>query len=440
VSGPTIRMYDLDSNLIADITGIALSRVFNSVHNGASSFIVEARANHPLLTGDTDWSSPTWEGTRKLVVWDDGDTPGVDDPIFHGRIGLREINGDGRTNRVTLTAFDAWMELGYQAGEQAGRVVRGSTNQPTAGSPFGEYDGNFIDPKFASSVVGQTGISGPDLIFQAFTNSTQTGAESDPSPGEGPLPIKLDGTFDLNVPPAVDLSVEDSMGWPVMLGDFVAQLVATNVCDVVMKPINPVVGQYEMVQLSAVSLYDTDKSATVHFDYWTGSKNAKACRYVADFYKEICNKLYLYLGPQLDPEHWRGNITPGATGTTVDPTASRALYGGPAVAKGDFMFIRVLDSLGTENSSRPLYLALWNAEANLRKQPRPMLFITPNSGSKSLFAGPADFKKGDTVAINTGAPFGLALADVQRVYGFAKTWTREGVAQLSQLVTSADVA
>jgi hypothetical protein len=436
VSGPTIHMYDLDSNLIADISGAALERTFNSLHNGASSFVVQARSNHPLLTADPDWGSPTWEGTRKLVVWDAGATPLVDDPIFHGRIGLREIVGDGLTTRVTLTAFDAWMELGYQAGEQAGRVVRGSTVQPTAGDPFGApYDGNFASPKFASSIPGQTGISGPDLILQTLTNSMQTGTEDDPTPGEGLLPITLDpANFDLTVPPAVDLSSEDSMGWPAMLGDFVAQLVRTNVVDVVMKPINPVVGQYEMVSLSAVSLAGTDKSATVHFDYWTGSKNAKGLRYVADFFKEICNKLYIYLGPSQGPNHWKGLISPGSPHTTVDPSASRALY------HSEFMWIRIFDSLQSESSNRPLYWALWNAEANLRKQPRPMLFVTPIAGTRALFDAPAAFDKGDVIGINAGGRFGLDLADTQRVYGFTKTWSREGVPSLSQILTSADVA
>jgi hypothetical protein len=412
----TAKLYDLQSNELADISSIALEKGLKRRLNQARSFTITAPAGHSLLTTVADDGYPNLrKGNRKLLVWEDGDI------IFHGRVFTVERHGDGTKNEATITAFDPWMELGYDADDRAGRPVRDET-------------GNFIDPKFVSSVDSGDAISGPDLIRQVLTYSQGTGTESDPNPGEGPLPIDLDtGDFDVDVPPAVDLSVVDSADWPVLIGDFVNQLIETGVVDVDMRPVDPSEGfdPYVMVALSAVSSQGTDRSGTVHFDYWTGSKNASDCRHVEDF-TTICNKLYDYLGPRRDTKHWKANITPGAPGTTVDPSASRALYG------GEFMAIRVFDSVGFEAQSRPLYMALWNAEQGLRVEPRDMLFITPSSDEKALSEPPADFDVGDLVAVNVGAEFGLPLAEAQRVYGYDKTWSREGVARIAGLLTSAD--
>lgn len=420
----TVKIYDLESNELADISTLALSRSMTKLHNQSHSFQVGALANHDEFRGiAADGDRILRKGNRKLLVWEDGEI------IFHGRIFQAERKGTDRRADVTITAFNPFMELGFDSDDRAGRPVRGAT---VAG---GTYDGNFIDPKFVSSVDGGTAISGPDLIKQVLTNSQNTGSESDPSPGEGPLPIDLTtGTFDLDVPPAVDLSVVDTMDWPVLIGDFITQLVQTGVCDVFWRPVDPseALDPYAMVALSAVSSWGTDRSATVHFDWWTGSHNAKECRHIEDF-GTINNKLYDYLGPRIDRLHWRSNITPGSPGTTIDPSASRTKY-------GTFMSIRVFDSVGTESGSRPLYLALWNAEQGYRIEPRDLLYITPQDGSGSLYTPPQDFDVGDVVGVNIGDELGLSLAETQRVYGYTKTWSREDVPSLSELLTSADVS
>jgi hypothetical protein len=195
-----------------------------------------------------------------------------------------------------------------------------------------------------------------------------------------------------------------------------------------------------MSALSAVTALGSDKSATVHFDYFTGSHNANACRHLDDF-STINNKLYDYLGPPVqsgDPNtRWTGNITPGSPGTTVDPSASRALYGGPGEVPGQFMQIRIMDTIGGESDSRPLYLALWNAEQGERVEPRGMLYLTPNPDVKALWEPPHDYDVGDLVSVNVGPAFGLTIAAVQRVYGWDKTWDRQGIARITGLITSA---
>jgi hypothetical protein len=418
--GPLIiKIYDLASTELVEITSIAFepSLEVDMDKAGPWQFTLTCPSDHSLLTTVADDGYQNLrKGNRKLIVWEKGKV------IFHGRIFVVDRTGDGKENLVAITAYNPWMELGFDADDRAGRPVRDET-------------GNFIDPTFNSDGPA----SGPDLIKQILTNSQGTDDEGGANPGEGPLPIALTGTFDLSVPPAVDLSPSDTMDWPVLCGDFVTQLMESGVCDVYMRPVDPAedLDPYVMVELSAVSLFGDDKSATVHFDYFTGSKNAAEAEHIEDF-STICNKLYDYLGPRIDQEHWRANITPGSPGVTVDPTDSRTLYGGPGEAPGTFMHIREFDSIGDESSNRPLYLALFNAEQGYRMEPRDLLYITPVKGAAALFDPPHDFTVGDLVTQNVGAALGVALAEAQRVYGFTKTWNREFVPTVSRLVTSAD--
>lgn len=420
-----VKLYDLASTELADITAIAFepSLEVDMEHCGPWQFTLTCPAGHSLLTAAAGDGYPNLRKlNRKLIVWEKGTV------IFHGRVFIVDRVGDGRENLVKITAWSPWMELGFDADDRAGRPVRDAT-------------GNFINPSFTSSVPGQDEISGPDLVKQVLTNSQGTDSEAGPNPGEGPLPIALTGDFDLDVPPAVDLSPLDSMDWPVLCGDFITQLVESGVCDVYMRPVDPAEGldSYVMVELSAVSSYGTDRSATVHFDYWTGAKNAAEAEHVESG-ETLCNKLYDYLGPRIDQSHWRGNITPGSPGVTIDPTDSRALYGGPGTDKGTFMQIRIYDSVGDESASRPLYLALFNAELGYRVEPRDLLYITPAKGSAALFDALHDFNVGDTVTQNVGAALGVTLAAAQRVFGFTKSWDRQFVPTVSRLMTSADVS
>jgi hypothetical protein len=422
------KIFDLASNELADISPIALEKSMGRHLNQARSFTIQAPAGHMLLTTVAgDGYRNLRKGNRKLLVWEDGDI------IFHGRIFGAERTGDGTTNTVAITAFDPFMELGYDSDDRAGRPVRAL-----------KTDGGFIEPTFTPSVSNTpaSAISGPDLIQQILTNSQGTDAESGANPGEGPLPIDLaSGTFDLASPPAVDLSAVDKLGWPVMIGDFIATLVDTGAVDVDMRPVDPSEGfdPYIMVELSAVSSFGTDKSATVHFDYWTGDKNAAAFRHVEDF-QTINNKLYDYIGPPVDSgdpgTRWTTNITPTlAPGPLATKIAdSRTLYG------GEFMSIREFDTAGHEAdpANLPLYMALWLAEQGYRVEPRDLLYITPAMDAAGLFTAPQDFDVGDLIAINVGAEAGIDLAETQRVYGYTKTWDRQGVARLSELLTSAD--
>lgn len=429
----TIKIANLDTSELVDISEACLIRKATVRHNHTRGYFVSFISSHPAVTGTMgDGYRIVRRGNRKLLVWQDGEI------IHHGRIFGVERNGDGTSNTTVVTSYDPLMELGYDSEDRAGRPVRNET-------------GNFISPSFTPD-GGSPGdpISGGELIWQILNNSIVVGNEGDPG-GEGPLPIHLDiANFDIGVPPGVDLSPQFKMEWPLLIGDFIQELVATNVVDIYLRPIDPAEGKdpYAMVEFFARNLFGSDVSDIVHFDYWTGSRNAGKCRHVESF-DEINNKLYDYLGPRQNQNQWLANITPSGYpdggggspwGTDVtDPIdASRELYGGPGPDFGQFMQIREDDTLGT-TELQPLAIQKWRAEQMLRVEPREMLFITPSPDAKALFQPYANYNVGDLIAINTGAEFGIALTDaIERVYGFDVEWDRQDVSRVSELLTSAD--
>lgn len=418
-----VKLANLDTSVLVDISEIALEKKATVRHNHTRQFVIECPAGHALLTATGtmgDGVPNLHRGDRKLLVWQD------DTIVHHGRIFLTERVGDGEKNMVTITSMDPLMELGFDADDRAGRPVRDST-------------GNFISPVFNDGDP----VSGPELIYQILTNGLTAAAENPGPGGEGPLPIHLDsGNFDTG---GVDLNPRDNMQWPMLIGDFVQMLVDTNVVDIYLRPIDPAesLDAYAMVEFFARDLYGTDKHDTVHFDYWTGSFNAGAARHVEDF-ATINNKLYDYLGPRLNQNQWKSNITPsgypdgmgGATwGSEVTDAvaASRARY-------GTFMQIRALDSTQAEDAVRPLYVAGWLAEQTLRLEPRPILLLTPSLDVHAAFEPYTDYNVGDLIAVNVGGDFGVDLAGIQRVYGFDVEWDRQGVQRVTNLIVSADEA
>jgi hypothetical protein len=422
----TIELANLDYSEHVDISSIALTRKVMPRHNGPRTAVIEAPSGSSLLTDTFGDGDPALrKGNRKLIVWDDeaitdDNTTGI---VFHGRVFLVERVGDGETNKVTITAFQPlWSETGFEGDDRAGRVVRDST-------------GNFIDPDFSELAVADE-IAAGTLVHAILENSQVVGSEGDPG-GEGPLPIDIDtGPFDA----AADVSPSNDMAWPKYVGDFLRQIVDTNLVDIVEVPVDPVEGSYVMTSVSVVDLAGEDASGTVHFDYWTGSYNAKAARHVEDF-TVYCSKLYDYLGPRIDQSHWGGNITPGSPGTTSDPTASRAKYGGPGTDHGQFILIRIFDANDVENSLRPLYLKLWDAEQLLRMEPGDKLYLTPAPGDYALFQPfGVDYDTGYLVAVNVGGDFGVNIAAVQRVYGYDVEWDREDVKRVTNLLVSADAS
>jgi len=442
-----IWIYDLGVTALADISGITLEKSMPRLANGPRAFTVVAPANDPLLTAL--WEEGDGEpilgdgGTRKLVVWENSD-PETDDPIFHGRIFGCKRDSDENASLVTITAFDPWVELGFEADDRGGRILRDS-------SPATRGDQSFLTLNFESSVEGQSEISGPDLIRQALTYC-QGDPTTDPIQGAGPLPIDIySGEWDLEVPPAIDLDPRDTLDFPIMIGDFIAGLIDTNVVDFDLRPIRPGTGRnpagdlddYIMVEASAKSKLGVDRTGDVYFDHLTGSFNAKGAVEDTDYAKQNSH-LWYELGPRLANEKWRAVLQPHDQPLHADLLplidAAAAYFGGPNDPPGYNEFIRVFDSLGTESSSRPLYEALYRYEILQRLYPRKLLYITPCDGAKALFTAPQDFDAFDLIEINVGADFGKTItAEAQRCYGYTKTWTRENVASLGQLLTSVDV-
>jgi hypothetical protein len=104
------------------------------------------------------------------------------------------------------------------------------------------------------------------------------------------------------------------------------------------------------------------------------------------------------------------------------------------------MQIRVFDADDVENTVRPLFLSLWNAEMGLRVEPREMLYLTPAPDAYALFVPFTGYNVGDLVAVNVGGDFGVDIAATQRIYGFDVEWDRHGVQRVTNLLVTADAA
>lgn len=410
--GLIIQVHDLDTDEVADISEICLVRKGVARANLPRQFVVTFPAAHTLVAGNHDDDfRKIGVGDRKLLVWEEDRATA---PIFHGRIDKVERVGNGIENLTTVTAYDPLVELGSEASDRAGRYVRDAT-------------GNFIFPEFGAT------ITGAQFIYEALVNSQQTGVESGPTPGEGPLPIHVDED---NFDSTVNLSMDNFMSWPLKIGDLISMLVSTGVLDFYLRPADPTDGfdAYVMVEAFAADVWGTDRSATVHFDYWTGSKNAGKAMHVEDF-ATVCNKLYDYLGPPVQPPtRWADNITPGAPGTTIDPTDSRDRY------RTQLHQIRFFDQFAPTHTD-PFALAAWNGEAGYRLFPREILQIEPVAGSEALYRPwGRDFDVGDVVAQNVGAALGIEIAADQRVLGWDAEWDEDNVQTVTKLYTSADVS
>jgi hypothetical protein len=148
----------------------------------------------------------------------------------------------------------------------------------------------------------------------------------------------------------------------------------------------------------------------------------------------MVNKLWYYLGPKIDDEHWQANITasdpllPDPPETTVESVmnASRALY-------DVRMQVQIHDSTQAEALvAHNLYRRLWQMELYLRAQPLSMIHITPTRDT-AIDA----FEVGDLITVQIEGEIGSGLVGAQRIYEFSVSWDApDSVLALSELQTS----
>lgn len=394
---------------IMDLTGIASDARGAYRLNRPAVWTIKLPAdNESLAAIQSDGLPALRAGARTLQVYRRNRADTETTRIFSGiiwRVG--RVGGEDEAT-IQVTAVDPM--IWWQS-----RPVRDDT-------------GNFSDPTFASP------ISGAEIIKAAVDNSTTF---------EGTLQLNTaSGTFDTTIPPAVDLAAALS-SWPITIGDLATLLTDTGMVDIWIEPSLATnrLGFLHVVNQMTDDLWSGPFDATpptgdVHFDYATGDHSLQELKHSEDM-STLCNRLWYYLGPKLDPEHWRGNITgddpglPDPPQSTLDTliSDSRDLY-------GVFMDVQVYDDRGTENDARPLFQRLWQTETLLRVKPRELVEAVPVPNAE--FVPFEDYFLGSIVDINAGARFGYSFSASQRVYGFDVNPDDENVERVGNLIASAD--
>ena len=286
--------------------------------------------------------------------------------------------------------------------------------------PARDGDGDFSLPTFLEDFV-----TGPQIMEEILHNSELAGGGG-PDDSEGPLFIEF-GSFETG---GADLSGAPT-DWPMTIEEICSLLTDTGELDVILTPIDT---GGNMARVDCYNGdYGTDRSSTVSFEYATGTHNVRRARRTQDM-GNMCNKLWYYLGPKIDEQHWKANVT-GTSSGLPDPPATDvvALTYDSRVAYGVRMEVRIYDQseIG-ESAVIPLFWRLWLEESFLRAQYRTLVHVTPIRGINPTF------DIGDLVSVSAGAAFRGGFSGVQRVYERTVQWDEDGVIDLGEIVTSSD--
>jgi hypothetical protein len=303
--------------------------------------------------------------------------------------------------------------------------------------PVRDPDGDFSKPSIITD-----NVSGPQIVQAAIANSIDAG-DSTPADCEGPMGI-VTGTFEAGGVSLAGVPTD----WPMSLSDLFARLVSTGEVDIVERPIED---EENMAEVSAYNgSYGEDLSASVSFEFATGSHNARACRRECD-YRQIMNKLWTYGGPRQgtsrDPagdQHWKWNITgsrlegapnvPAGTGLPDPPQSTiAAAIEESRLLHYERMMIDVVDADSDLAGVAALALELrrWQVLSWLRARGKTLVEITPQRG-----IAPA-FRTGDKIHVAAGASFGGGFSGTQRVMEFSYRWSARSPIELASPVGKA---
>lgn len=416
----TVQVRARDGTSLGDISSICMNKVLRRRLNRPASF--EFRVPSYLVNDiQFDGRPLICAGYRQISV--ELDSTGL---FFHGIVWNIEEDGDEDMVYSQVTCYDPMIVWRY-------RPARDDVDSYT-----GEA-GNFSDPSFI-----ERNESGPQIMEEILTASESPGRI--PTLAEGELFIDLAAsTFATG---GADLSGAP-VDWPMTIAEVATLLTNTGELDIILTPMVEVVSFPDVFSNMATvhcfnGNYGVDRSATVHFDYATGDFNARLLRRTENM-DTIGNKLWYFLGPRLDQQHWRSNVTrdhpdfsaiPSFPGLETEIDVSRE-------SLGVYMLISIYDNFGGgsgasgggESSAYPLFLRQWMVESLLRLTPRNMVYITPVRNGDF---GPGDFDIGDLITVNIGNKARVSESGAQRVYGYQIDIDDDGVEALGEFQTSPD--
>lgn len=438
------ELRERDGTVLADITGIAMQKQIVRRLNRPARCTFRV-PSYMVSDIQTDGYPLLCTGRRQISVT--LDATGL---FFHGIIWNIQDDGDEDMVYSTVTAWDPMILWRY-------RPARDDVD-----SYSGEA-GNLSDPSF----LARQKFGG--LIMEEILTASEglTNPARIPELAEGQLWIDLAAsTFSGG---GADLSGAPT-NWPMNISEIATLLTNTGELDIVLEPIIGGVGAQgfqNMAEVHTFNSYGTDRTATVHLDYATGDHNAQHFSRTENM-DTIKNKNFYFLGPRLDQQHWRSNVTgdhpdlPRPSGGDVNPPftggdapgSANNLLGGLIDTSRDelgvYMGIGIYDNFGSgsgtagsESSAYPLFLRQWAVDSLVSAGPRNLVFVTPVRTPAELPAGGdvyevGDFDIGDLITINVGAKTRKAESGVQRIYGYTVDIDDDGVEALGELVASPD--
>jgi hypothetical protein len=364
---------------------------------------------------------PTVGSYLKIYMRTDASSP--ESLVFHGRVMEREVTADADTGYAVFNASDP-MEL------WTWRPVR-------------DDDGDFSLP-----TIIEDNLYATQIMHTALSNSETAGA-GPPHDAEGPL-----RQFINSVAGGVTSVVGAPKDWPMTIAELCALLVSTGTLDVINTPIefdaDDNYGQLDMYNGD----YGNDLHASVIFQYGFGLENIRSLRWNTDM-SNMCNKLWYFLGPKCDDQHWRANVTGDAAlayppgGKSVGPCDTGSVPNNQigvltCQSRQHYdvrMEIQIFDAAGdntdcseSTNPGYELYKRNWQTEQWIRAQPRELVHVTP-----SRDVGILEFDIGDLITVEADSDVAGGFSGVQRVYEYTVSWDAdESVPALSELQVSSD--
>jgi len=344
----------------------------------------------------------------------------------HGRVINCETTADENVGYTVFNSYDP-LELWQY------RPVR---------NPPGSDPGNFSNPNIIQS----------NVYAPAIVEAMMDGSELNtiPEDSEGPLRLQrgfvATGTEDLTAAPA---------DWPMTMMQLANLLISTGELDIVITPIEfDVNDNYGVVDLYNGD-YGTDRTASVILSYGMGDYNIRSLRWNEDM-TQMCNKLWYYLGPKCDEEHWRANITgddPGLAyppgGKVVGPCGTGSATNNPIGVRSCYsrqhfdvrMDIKIWDAAGDESDGcaeqaivgHELYRRLWQEEQFLRALPMTLVHVTPIRDY-----GIGLFSIGDLITVEASADVKGGFSGAQRIYEYTINWDEDSVPAIQELQVSSD--
>lgn len=175
-------------------------------------------------------------------------------------------------------------------------------HRPVRDPPQSTTPGNFSNPSIIQE-FGDPSVSagnGAPKIVQMMMSGSED--NTIPADSEGPLRLAQGGFA------SGEVTVEGvPTDWPMTMAQLTSLLVSTGVLDIVITPIEfDASNNYGQIDCYNGD-YGTDLTGSVAFQYGMGAYNIQSLRWNEDM-SNLCNKIWYYLGPKYDEQHWRANV------------------------------------------------------------------------------------------------------------------------------------